>query len=69
MPDPNAGTVHVMEEQMRDAKQGVFEPKSGEPRRARKAAEKAEPVAAATAEPADTGIISTVKRAVTRKGK
>lgn len=29
MADPNSGTVHVMEEEMRDAEQGVFEPKSG----------------------------------------
>jgi hypothetical protein len=27
------GTVHVMEEEMREAEQGVFEPKSGEVRR------------------------------------
>lgn len=30
MADPNNGTVHVMEEEMRDAEQGVFEPKSGD---------------------------------------
>jgi hypothetical protein len=30
MADPNNGTVHVMEEEMIAAEQGVFEPKSGE---------------------------------------
>jgi hypothetical protein len=35
------GVVHVMEEEMRAAEQGVFEPKSGETRRTRKAAETA----------------------------
>lgn len=30
MADPNNGTVHVMEEEMQEAQQGVFEPKSGD---------------------------------------
>lgn len=30
MPDPNNGTIHVMEEEMRDAEQGVFEAHSSE---------------------------------------
>lgn len=40
MADPNPGTVHVMEEAMRDAGQGVFEAKSSPPpaNKARKAA-------------------------------
>lgn len=33
MSDPNNGTVHVMEEEMRDAGVGVFEAKSGPRRR------------------------------------
>jgi hypothetical protein len=40
------GTVHVMEQEMREAEQGVYEPKSGESgtRRARTAAKKPETI-------------------------
>lgn len=43
MADPNPGTVHVMEEEMRAAEQGVFEPHSGEAGRKRRRKAEAEP--------------------------
>ncbi len=71
------GVVHVMEEEMRDAEQGVFEPKSGEAgqKRTRKAAP-ASPETKMEAAPANKSagskVISAVTapvRAATRKGK
>jgi hypothetical protein len=71
------GVVHVMEEEMRAAQQGVFEPKSGETRRTRKAAA-ASPETKMEAAPANKskvigaeGLARTATRAATpkRKGK
>lgn len=41
MADPNQGTVHAMEEEMRAAEQGVFEPHSGEAKAKKAPANKA----------------------------